>query len=57
MRFNANKQYPIKRRQALLGSNQPRDNRMQVALNNAQGEAGIIVSFSGYYLSLPAHAL
>jgi hypothetical protein len=29
---------------------------MQVALNNAQGEAGIIAGFSGYYLSLPAHA-
>jgi len=30
---------------------------MQVALNNAHGEAGIIVGFSGYYLSFPAHAL
>jgi len=29
---------PVKRRQALLGSNLPRDNRMQVALNDAPGE-------------------
>ena len=28
---------PVKRRQALLGSNLPRDNRMQVALNTAPG--------------------
>jgi len=34
------KRCPVKRRPALLGSNQPRDNRMWGALNNAPGGAG-----------------
>jgi len=36
----AKRQYPVKQRQALLGSNLPRDNRMQVALNNAPEGSG-----------------
>jgi len=34
------KRCPVKRRPALLGSNQPRDNRMWGALKNAPGGAG-----------------
>jgi len=36
------KTYPVKRRQALLGSNLPRDNRMQVALNHTAGGGGFL---------------
>jgi len=36
-----NRVYPVKLRQALLGSNPPRDNRIQVALNDApEGNSG-----------------
>ena len=51
----------MKRRQALLGSNLPRDSRMQVALNNLQREAAqrLAVSLTPvlYYSSFPANAL
>jgi hypothetical protein len=33
----------VKRKQALLGSNLPRDNRIQVALNHAAGGDALIV--------------
>ena len=41
----AKRQYPVKRRQALLGSNLPRDSRMQVALNNAPEGRGFSAAF------------
>ena len=36
------KTYPVKRRQTLLGSNLPRDNRMQAALNHTAGGDGLL---------------
>jgi hypothetical protein len=53
---------PVKRRQALLGSNLPRDSRVQVALNNAHNDRGGVVLIAApsrvlSYSRLPAHAL
>jgi len=52
----------VKRRQALLGSNLPRDSRMQVALNNAAEGSSSDIDLSpspsySYYSSFPADAL
>ena len=53
--------YPVKRRQAMLGSNLSSDSRVQVALNNAPGgnsaNAVLFPPPRFYYSSLPAHAL
>jgi hypothetical protein len=49
---NVRSQYPVKRIQALLGSNLMRDNRMQIALNNAAKWGSGLLSRSLHHLSI-----
>jgi hypothetical protein len=48
--------YPGKRSQAMLGSTLARDNRMQIALNNASGEAACLHVLP-FHLRLDPHAI